>query len=127
MANNKSNVNKKSKPKDKSKMNKKEKSMANYTITAIITKVISAGKISIIGVGKHRYEKSKEEILNLLEDNENVHNSKLVELDDKYTIGNESNFEHVLLAMAMLDKKPLKMKVKDSDDGSYLITEVEVP
>ena len=101
--------------------------MANYTITAIITKVTSGGKVAISGVGKHRYEKSKDEILNLLEDNENVHNSKLVELDDKYTIGNESNFEHVLLAMAMLDKKPLKMKVKDSDDGSYLITEVEVP
>lgn len=127
MANNKSNVNKKSKPKDKSKMNKKEKSMANYTITAIITKVTSGGKVAISGVGKHRYEKSKDEILNFLEANGNAQNSKLMKPDKEYAFDNTNSVMIFLLAFSMLNKKPLKLKVEGSDDGPYSITEVEVP
>ncbi len=36
--------------------------MTTYSITAIITKIDSENKVTISGVGKHRYEKSKDEV-----------------------------------------------------------------
>lgn len=102
----------------------------NYTITAIVTKIISEGKVVLNGVGKHRYEKSKDEILNLLENNGNVENSKLLELGEPYSIKTDCEIARILLAMAMLNKKPLKLTIEGriaSGKSEYSITEVEVP
>lgn len=104
----------------------------NYTITAIITKIISEGKVVLNGVGKHRYEKSKDEILNLLENNGSVENSKLLELGEPYSIKTDCEIARILLAMAMLNKKPLKLTIEgciaqEKSESEYSITEVEVP
>lgn len=106
--------------------------MANYTIIALITKVTSEDKVVINGVGKHRYEKSKDEILNLLENNGNVENSKLLELGKPYSIKTDCEIARILLAMAMLNKKPLKLTIEGciaqgKSEPEYSITEVEVP
>ncbi|WP_297700279.1 hypothetical protein [uncultured Fibrobacter sp.] len=100
--------------------------MATYSITAIITKIDSANKVSISGVGKHRYEKSKDEVFNLLEETSTPQSSKILKQDEIYSIANPSAIMTTLLAMAMLNKKPLKLTVDDANNA-LSITNVEVP
>ena len=103
----------------------------NYTITAIITKIISEGKVVLNGVGKHRYENSKGEIFNLLENVDDAQNPKLFKLDVEYAIKDKGAVTTTLLAMAMLNKRPLQltveeMKIEDNPESEYSIKEVEV-
>jgi len=113
--------------------------MATYSITAIITKLDSTNKVSISGVGKHRYEKSKGEVFNLLEETLTPQSSKILKQDQIYSIANPSAIMTTLLAMAMLNKKPLKLTVREieirekneensqsQNKFSYSITDVEV-
>lgn len=115
-----------------SKKSNASKHLVKYSITAIITKIISEGKVVLNGVGKHRYEKSKDEILNLLENNGSVENSKLLELSEPYSIKTDCEIARIFLAMAMLNKKPLKLTIEGcfaqgKSEPEYSITEVEVP
>lgn len=107
-------------------MEKKTNDKKNFTITAIITKFISNGTVTLKGVGKHRYEKSKDECLNFLE-SDNIDDSKLFKLDKPFVLNKKDNFSKVVLAMAMLQKKPLKLTISEDDKTGYTITEIEVP
>lgn len=110
-----------------SRKSSKSKRPEKYTIIAIITKITSEGKVVLNGVGKHRYENSKGEILNLLENKEKIQDLKLLELDKTYVIEDKGAVTKTLLAMAMLNKKPLKLAIECSDSKVYSITAVEVP
>ena len=102
------------------------KTMTNYTITATITKIDSDGKIILKGVGKHRYEKSKDECLNLLECDD-FNKSKLLEQSIPFELKKEDEVSRTIFAMAMLQKKPLKLTISEDDKTGYTITAVEVP
>ena len=60
--------------------------MTTYSITAIITKIDSENKVTISGVGKHRYEKSKDEVYNILEENAEPESSKVLKQDTAFSI-----------------------------------------
>ena len=100
--------------------------MATYSITAIVTKIDSANKVSVNGVGKHRYEKSKEEFFNLLENTSDPQLSKILKPDTVFSIAKSDAVQTTLLAMAMLNKKPLKLTI-DYSSKQYTITDIEVP
>lgn len=89
--------------------------MATYSITAIITKIDSANQVNISGVGKHRYEKSKDEVFNLLEETSNPPKTIILKQDQLYSIANPSAIMTTLLAMAMLNKKPLKLTIDETE------------
>lgn len=115
-----------------SKKSNASKHLVKYTITAIVTKIISEGKVVLNGVGKHRYENSKGEIFNLLENVDDAQNPKLFKLDVEYAIKDKGAVTTTLLAMAMLNKRPLQltveeMKIEDNPESEYSIKEVEVP
>lgn len=99
--------------------------MAKYTITATITKINSDGTIILKGVGKHRYEKSKDECLNLLECNENACESKVLGQDTPIELKIENDVSKTVFAMAMFNKKPIKLTIEET--ANFAITEVEVP
>ena len=105
--------------------------MAKYTITAIVTKIDSANKVIISGVGKHRYEKTNDDVYNLLEECSNSPTTKLLKQDEAYSIESPKAIKMNLLVMAMLNKKPLKLTIKEIDKEEkkyeYSIVEVEVP
>ena len=113
--------------------------MPNYKIVATITKITSDGNVAINGVGKHRYEKSRDEVYNLLEEKNNPLSSKLLKQDEHYSVVNPNSIITTLLSMAMLNKKPLKLTIEEKEDKSeqngtatnkeykYSIQEVEVP
>lgn len=105
--------------------------MTTYSITAIITKIDSENKVTISGVGKHRYEKSKDEVYNILEENAEPESSKVLKQDTAFSIVKSGvvkscAIKTILLAMAMLNKKPLKLTIDDSNNP-YSITDIEVP
>ena len=99
--------------------------MSNYIITAIVTKIDSKGQITLNGVGKHRYEKSKDNYMNLLE-GDDVKDSKLVELSTPYQVKMDVDLSKIILATAMLQKKPLKLTIEEKE-GAFSITAIEVP
>lgn len=109
--------------------------MATYTITATITKIDSENNVTINGVGKHRYEKMKDEVYNLLEGKNTPLSSKLLKQDKPYTIKSSKGIIITLLAMALLNKKPLKLTIEETEtenknkkkEYKYSITEIEVP
>ena len=110
--------------------------MSTYSITAVITKIDSANKINISGVGKHRYEKSKDEVYNLME-NISPQLSNILKLDTAFSFAKSSAVKTTLFAMAMLNKKPLKLTIQEKEieknaSGTkkkyqYSITDIEVP
>ena len=97
--------------------------MTTYSIIAIITKIDSENKVTICGVGKHRYEKSKDEVFNLLEDNATSLSLKTSTQDETFSVSSSGDIMVALLAMAMLNKKPLKLTI----DENNFVTDVEVP
>lgn len=97
--------------------------MTTYSIIAIITKIDSENKVTICGVGKRRYEKSKDEVFNLLEDNATSLSLKTSTQDETYSVSSSGDIMVALLAMAMLNKKPLKLTI----DENNFVTDVEVP
>lgn len=119
--------------------------MAKYTISAIITKINSDGTIMLKGVGKHRYEKTKDECLNFLESDDDVCKSKVLGLNKPIDFKIKNEVLRTVLAMAMFNKKPLKLTIEENvvtsnmskkftKDGSkkeskysYAIIAVEVP
>ena len=105
---------------------KRIKTMANYTITATITKIDSDGKIILKGVGKCLYEKSKDECLNFLECND-FNKSKLVVQSTPFELKKKDEVSLTVFAMAMLQKKPLKLTIEENEDEKYAIIAVEVP
>ena len=93
-----------------------------YAVTATINKVNSDNTITINGVGKHCYEKSKDEVYNLLEEKNDPLASKLIKQDVSFFVVDSNTIMITVLSMAMLNKKPLKLTI--SEDNSIMAIEV---
>lgn len=102
--------------------------MSEYTIVAIISKIDNQKQLQIRGVGKHLYKDSREEQWNLLEEND-VHQTKSIKLEQQMTIDVSGNIGETLVAEAMLHKRPLKLTIEEetTKSPSYKVVSVEVP
>jgi hypothetical protein len=115
---------------------KRLKTMVNYTITATITKIDSDGKVILKGMGKHLYEDSNKKQWNLLEEfteseskegDKDELKSKVLKQNKSFELKIDDSVPKTVLAMAMLQKKPLKLTISDDGRSGYTITEIEVP
>lgn len=107
---------------------KRRRDMSEYTIVAIISKIDNQKQLQIRGVGKHLYKDSREEQWNLLEEND-VHQTKSIKLEQQMTIDVSGNIGETLVAEAMLHKRPLKLTIEEetTKSPSYKVVSVEVP
>lgn len=109
-----------------------------YTIIATVTKIDEKG-VYIKGVGKYLFEDSNKKLWNLLEETpmppivqEQVAQTKtkLIDLQKPLNIQCLKVINCILFANAMLQRKPLKLLINETDDSSnptYSIVAIEVP
>ena len=97
--------------------------MATYTTIANVTKVDEEGYIYIRGVGKYSYEKNKDEKWIVLENVDTNDEPKFVKAED-YKLTCRGCFQRLLLTNAMLDKKSLKLTIREDTKE---ISAIEVP
>lgn len=87
--------------------------MATYTTIATIAEVKKDNKILLIGVGKYAYEKEDNTKWIILEE-EAQNSPKFLPENTKFVIGNQDEIQKIILAMAMINKKPLKLTLEES-------------
>lgn len=108
-----------------------------YTIVAVvqkIEKVESQYKVRIKGVGKHLYTDSNKKEWILLEEDPipsssqggiGLTKSKLIDVQTQLSVGTTDDVFKNVLAVAMVNKKVLKLTIDESE--SLSIKEIEVP
>mgnify|MGYP003484855201 FL=1 len=97
--------------------------MAIFTTIANITKVDEKGNIYIKGVGKYSYEKNKDEKWIVLENVATDDEPKFVKAED-FKLTCKGLIQRMLLTNAMLDKKSLKLTIREDTKE---ISAIEVP
>ncbi|MBQ5610792.1 MAG: hypothetical protein IIU83_04260 [Fibrobacteraceae bacterium] len=116
----------------------KRKNNMQYTIIATVTKIDEKG-VYIKGVGKYLFEDSNKKLWNLLEETpmppivqEQVAQTKikLIDLQKPLNIQCLKVINCIFFANAMLQRKPLKLLINETDNppnSTYSIEAIEVP
>lgn len=100
--------------------------MPEYTTIATITEVNNDGKIRLKGAGKYIYEKDRESKWLVLEGT-SAKVSKFLEETTDFVVAVEGEFQKVVLATAMINKKALKLTIEESTNDVYSIISIRNP